>query len=431
MVGGDRIAQGRQDPRAAKRLDGTRLDGQVDQERRLLDVGAAGIPGEQFAGRDRQGVPGGVGLEDILVPRAEHLGADGVGHHPAHFLPRRPDVLQVNRLAVAARAQRLGGQIDIDGARQGVGHDQRRTGQIVGLHVLIDAALEVAIAAQDGRGDEVALGDRLGHRLGQRAAVANTRGAAVADQREAELVQGRVEAGLLIVVGHHAAARGQAGLHVRLDGKPALDGLLRDQAGGEHDVRVARVRATGDGGDDHGPVADGGAAAVVGHGCRAGQVLLAQSETPLFDRGLQRLPEGPLDVGQRHAVLRPLRPGQRRLDRAQVELEHLGVDRIAARLAAVEQLLFLRVALDQGDLGVAAAGETQVGERLLVDGEEAHRGPVLRRHVGDQGPIGHFHALDGGPEIFDELVDHAFLAEDLRDGEHQVGGRGARREVRR
>ena len=89
--------------------------------------------------------------------------------------------------------------------------------------------------------------------------------------------------------------------------------------------------------------------------------------------------------------------------------------------------MFLRVALDQRDLGVAAAGEAQVGERLLVDGEEAHRGPVLRRHVGDQGPIGHFHALDGGPEVLDELVDHAFLAEDLRDREHQVGGRGAGR----
>ena len=46
----------------------TRFGGQVDQERRFLDVRAVGIPREQFAGRDRQGVPGGVGLEDIVVP---------------------------------------------------------------------------------------------------------------------------------------------------------------------------------------------------------------------------------------------------------------------------------------------------------------------------------------------------------------------------
>ena len=55
--------------------------------------------------------------------------------------------------------------------------------------------------------------------------------------------------------------------------------------------------------------------------------------------------------------------------------------------------------------------------------------PIVRRtpaHVGDQGPIGQLHALDGGPEVFHELVDDAFLAEDIGDREHQVGGRGAR-----
>ena len=33
---------------------------------------------------------------------------------------------------------------------------------------------------------------------------------------------------------------------------------------------------------------------------------------------------------------------------------------------------------------------------------------------------------DAGAEELDELIDHAHLAQDLRDGEHQVGRRDAR-----
>ena len=58
------------------------------------------------------------------------------------------------------------------------------------------------------------------------------------------------------IIGHHAAAGGETGLHVRLDLQPALDRLAGQQPGGDHHVGIARVRATGDRGDDHGAVAD-------------------------------------------------------------------------------------------------------------------------------------------------------------------------------
>ena len=90
-------------------------------------------------------------------------------------------------------------------------------------------------------------------------------------------------------------------------------------------------------------------------------------------------------------------------------------------------MLFLGITLDQSDLsGIAAAGKAEVAERLLVDGEEARRGAILGRHVGDQGAIGDLHAFDRRPKILDELVDHAFLAKNLRDCQHQIGCRGAR-----
>ncbi len=147
---------------------------------------------------------------------------------------------------------------------------------------------------------------------------------------------------------------------------------------------------------------------------------------------LQRPAERPLHVAQRHAVLRPLRAGQARLDRGQVELQHLGVvrlRRVGRRGQRAEQVLLLRVAFDQFDLGVGAAGFAEIGQRLLVDGEEAHRGAVFGRHVGHQGPVGHLHLRQGRPEELDELVDHALGAEDLRHGEHQVGGGGAGRQL--
>ena len=68
-----------------------------------------------------------------------------------------------------------------------------------------------------------------------------------------------------------------------------------------------------------------------------------------------------------------------------------------------------------------AARHGQVGEGLLVDGEEAARGAVLGRHVGDGGAVGERHGVEAGAEELDELVDHALLAQHLRDGQHEVG----------
>ena len=81
-------------------------------------------------------------------------------------------------------------EVDVDAAGEGVGDDQRRRGEIVGLDLRVDAALEVAVAAEHGGDDEVVRLDGLGDGVGQRAAVADAGGAAVADQVEAELLRG-------------------------------------------------------------------------------------------------------------------------------------------------------------------------------------------------------------------------------------------------
>ncbi len=123
--------------------------------------------------------------------------------------------------------------------------------------------------------------------------------------------------------------------------------------------------------------------------------------------------------------MRPFRPGDRRLDAAQVQLEDLRVRRLA--VGVVPHALLFGVSLDQLDLVFGAAGQPQVVARDGVDGEDRAGGPVLRTHIADGGPVGQRHVGHPGTEEFDEFADHAGTTQQLGHGQHQVGGRGAGR----
>src|SRR5207244_8774533 len=87
------------------------------------------------------------------------------------------------------------------------------------------------------------------------------------------------------------------------------------------------------------------------------------------------------------AVLWSLRPGDRRLDRAEVDLDELveGRRRVAVR---AEHALRLRVALDQSDELARPTGLLEVAEGLAVDREKRTRGAVLGAHVRDGRALG-------------------------------------------
>ena len=110
----------------------------------------------------------------------------------------------------------------------------------------MDARLEVAVAGEHRADDEVALGDRRRDLVGERARVADARRAAVADGVEAERVEVLLQPGLLVVVGHDLRARRERRLHPRLALQAALERVPREQAGGDHHLRVRRVRARRD-----------------------------------------------------------------------------------------------------------------------------------------------------------------------------------------
>src|SRR5690606_32579721 len=200
-----------------------RLAGHAVEVRRLAYVRGVGVPCERVAGGRGQVPPPLVAGEHVGVPAGVHLAGDGPGDGVVDLLGRGPDVAQVDRLAVGTGTQRFGGQVDVHGAGQRVRHHQRRGGEVVHLHVGLDAALEVAVAGQHRDHGQVVVVDGLRDLLRQRAGVADAGGAAVADQVEAELLQVRGEAGPVVVVHHHPGAGREAGLDPRLAGQPLLD----------------------------------------------------------------------------------------------------------------------------------------------------------------------------------------------------------------
>ncbi len=229
---------------------GDRLERQPFEERRVADVGRVVVPLEPLARRARQRSPSVVAVEHVRVLGPEHLRLHRLQHRLLDFALGRPDVLQKDRLAVAIRAERFRRQVDLHLPGERVRHDERRRRQVVGAHLRLDASLEIPVAAQHRGDDEVPVLDDARHRFRQRAAVADARGAAVADDVEAELGEILEQPGRLVILGDDQRAGREARLHPGLHLQPALDGVAREQAGADHHARVRRVRAARDRGDD-------------------------------------------------------------------------------------------------------------------------------------------------------------------------------------
>ncbi len=413
VVGGDRVAEHAEDAGLDDVGDRLRLHAHALEIGRVLNIGGADVPGIGLAAGHLDALPGLVALEDVGVAGGEHLVRHVLALKRGDLFVGRPDVLQIDGLAVLAFAERLGGQVDLHRAGQGVGDHQGRRGQIVGPHVGVHPTFKVAVAREDRAGHQVALLDGLGNGFRQRPGIADAGGAAIAHQVEAERVQRLGQARALQIVGDHLRARRQRGLHPRLDLQALLDGLLGHQAGGDQHAGVGGVGAGRDGGDDH--VAMAHIELLAGHGDPLGNRI----------RLAEVLGQGFVEVrgraGQQHPVLGPLGAGQGRHDAGEVELEGVGEDRIRL-IALAPHALDLGVGFHQGDAVGVAAGGGQIVDGRPGDREEAAGGAVLRGHVGDGRLIFQGHLGQARTEEFDELADHALLAEHLGDGEHQVGG---------
>ena len=135
--------------------------------------------------------------------------------------------------------------------------DERRRHEEVRLEVRMDARLEVAVAdstAAQTRSLFVIASFDLGRRGRRRCRCTSCSRSATTSKPSCSRYGSRPV--LRQVVGDDARAGRERGLDVRLDREALLDGLLREQAGGEQHARVRRVRARRDRGDQHVAVAD-------------------------------------------------------------------------------------------------------------------------------------------------------------------------------
>ncbi len=344
---------------------------------RVLDVGRAAIPLIQVTIGRLDGVPAGVALEHVGIVLLEHLRPDGRGNHIADFLVARPDIAQIHRLPIAARAQRLGGQVDVGGAGDGIGDDQRRAGQVIHFDFRVHAPFEVAVARQHRSHHQVASGDACTDFGRQRARVADAGGAAVADHVEADLLQLGQHAGFFQVIGDHTRARAERGLDPRLAVQALGRGVAGEQAGTDHHRRVGGVGARGDRSDDHCAILQAEFLAIqLDVAVALGQLFVADRRAAAFvdefgdvivalvavgGQADQVVAVVLLDVFEQHAVLRALRAGQRWLDLTHVQFQRGAVAGVRG-VGVVPQALGLGIGFHQRDLGLAAAGKTQVGQ---------------------------------------------------------------------
>ena len=94
-----------------------------------------------------------------------------------------------------------------------------------------------------------------------------------------------------------------------------------------------------------------------------------------------------------------------------------------------EHVLFTKIFLDELDVAFITTSESKVFHGVSIDGEVAHCGTILRRHVRDSGSVGEAEILDARSEKLDELADDTTLTQHLDTSEDQVSSGGSLRKI--
>ncbi len=405
VIGGEHVVEHRQHARAPDVVDLGPRRRHVVEERWAPYEGAGRVPRECDARGAAQGPPPRRALPHRGETRAVKRRRHRLAYDSVDLRAVGPDVVQVYRPAFAVLAERFCGQVDEHAARQRIGHHERRRGEEAGPHGRVNAALEIAIAREDGYGGGALRLDRLGHRGRQGTGVAHAGHAAEARRLEAEGVERALQAAPREIVGDDARAGRERRLHPRARLQPARNRVPREQARADHHRRVRGVGAARDRGDHHVAVLE-----------RRGRGTLFRL---LEAARKSRNAAGAAASGTRSCGrLGPATLGSTAERSTSITAVNSGGGVSASR----HKSLRLAVGLDQGDLCFVAPGQSQVAQRLGVHREEAHGGAVLRAHVGYGGAVGHRERRHAGPEVLDELVHHLVTPQRLRDGQDDIRG---------
>ncbi len=203
MVGGDLVAEETENARALDVLETRARLAHAHEVGWVLDIGRVVVPGIGLTRRHLNGLPVGITLEDVGVLRLVKLARNVFQDELLNFLRGRPDILEIDRVAVLIIADRLLGQVLLDRTGKSVSDDEGRRGQIVRLHVRRDTAFEVAVTGENAGRNQALVVDRLGDRRRQRAGVADAGRAAEANEVETDRIEILLKARLVEIFGNH------------------------------------------------------------------------------------------------------------------------------------------------------------------------------------------------------------------------------------
>ena len=279
------------------------------------------------------------------------------------------------------------------------------------------AALEIPVTREHGATHQFALFHRFLDFRSQRPGIADASRATIADQVKTHFLELIQQVRFLEIVADHPRPGRQAALDPRFGLKSFCRGVAGEQAGRHHHGRVRSVGATGDGGDQHRPVAKLEVLTI--HADLGPAVAFSAAD---FLR--QVILENHGSRFQRDTILRPFRPGNAGFDTRYVQFKNVAVIGIGLSILT-PQALGPGIGFDQLDGVRIAPAKFEVAERFAVDREYCAGTAELRRHIGQRRAIGERQVRQPIAKELDKFSNHAFLAKHLGNGEYQVGCGGA------
>src|SRR5713226_5664778 len=130
-----------------------------------------------------------IALEHLAVLLAVLRGRNGRTNGGFDFLRCRPDVFQVDRFARSIVAEGFRGEVQVHAPRKRVSDNEGWRGQIIGANQRMNAALKVAIAAEDRNSDQIVVLDGGADGFRQWAAVADASRAPISDQVKVQFLE--------------------------------------------------------------------------------------------------------------------------------------------------------------------------------------------------------------------------------------------------
>ena len=191
VVGRSRVTDLHEYARTFDVTNGIKLHAHPLEIRGLAHVGRVFAPLERVAVRSVEAAPAFVTGEDIGVVVFEHFLRDVLGDRPLDLGGTWPDVSQKDIVAVGIAPERVRVEVEVHGAREGIGDDKGRRSQVVHLDVRVDTPLEVTVAGQHSGHGKITLGNGFGDLWGEGAGVADAGRAAVPDEVEAKFLEER------------------------------------------------------------------------------------------------------------------------------------------------------------------------------------------------------------------------------------------------